>query len=470
MMTKPPGATSPSHFPPDEEEESIDESLDEILQASARGRSSLESDGSLEDALETPSVAAHDTEHASSPPTKTLFGTPAPLVPAPVSSTSLSDATVVQKRPPLISDEVVEEETKVEHYESSKRKAPAPMEDEEDTDAALTAQASEQRDRALRRATPPAPRMPARPLGRSSLDQSLDDDLEFEDPDAHDAAGADAELDHTPTDIPISDDADAMEAAFSSNHYAPVPSPVAPAPSGPSSSGPTRLPPPGRTLTPPLGRPEAYNAPRLPTPSQSYLPTTTAGYGSGPHYPSIPIPAPSAGDSGVRPALSDKRIQMTVAGLVGFLAAGVAGGLLVGALIWRTHAPAPQIAAAVPAAPVAPLVQPVPPPAAEPTPLPPPPEPVAVAPLPVAKPAPRPAAKPAPAARPAPPSEPVAAAEPVRPTAPAPKPAVAKHPVVAAPHPRKPAAIAAAGDEAPAPAPRPSKAKKAAAWTDPFAQ
>jgi len=41
-------------------------------------------------------------------------------------------------------------------------------------------------------------------------------------------------------------------------------------------------------------RPDIYPARRIPTPSSDFLPGPSPGFGSGSHYPSIAIPAPSA--------------------------------------------------------------------------------------------------------------------------------------------------------------------------------
>jgi hypothetical protein len=434
MMTKPPGFASSSSFPmDDDEEESIDESLDEIL-LEANERPLEKSIRSL-DALDALPLASDERTPSPSPLGSEI---PAP-VPLPGMPPAQNDVTVLAPRP-SIADEISEESTKVEPLETAIRAAAS-------KDDGLTSQASEQRERALRKSSAAAPRTTARQEA---------DDFEFEDPDAgddHNRAADDhngaADLDggHTPADIPISDEDDDAE-----------PSPLAGfAPSRPAPGGfQPRLPPPGR-LTPPPGRPDLYPGRRVLTPNADFLPAPSGGYGgfgSGAHYPSIAIPAPSMGESTTRvnTALTDGRIRLPMGGLAAFLAAAFAGGLVLGALLWRGHAaPAPVAAASAPASPPAaatePLIKPVAPAAA-------------AAPAKAAAPA---AAAEAPAAAAAPV---VAATEDAPPVAPRP----VRH---AAPRPKKPAALAGdVGADAPMPKPKAAaKPKKsAAAWQDPFAQ
>ncbi len=240
----------------------------------------------------------------------------------------------------------------------------------------------------------------------------------------------------------------------------------------------SRLPPPIRTAPPP-GRPDIYPGRRIPTPSSTsntndFLPLPTGGFGSGSHYPSIAIPAPVAPDtSSARvAALTDNRVRLPAAGLAGFLVTAFAGGLLIGALLWRGHAasspPIQQLpvaahtAPAIITEPVQPIVKPVTPP-----------------PAPEAKPAAPPSA--ATAAAPAPPAAnmPTMAAETpsgpaVAETPPAPKPAK-KASSSTSSKPRKFSvadedAILNGEDPTPPPPPAPKAKKKKAAWTDPFAQ
>ncbi len=172
MMTKPPGFASSSTLPLDDEEESIDESLDEIL-LEANERPPENSVKSLE---AVPSALASDEDSDDD------------SVPAPV-----GEVTVLAPRPTFF-DEVREEETKVDPYETAIRAAAS-------RDDGLTSQASQQRDRALRKSAS----QPRLPTTRSAHDES---DVEFEDADAEDSQQYGASLSgdigaRTPADIPI---------------------------------------------------------------------------------------------------------------------------------------------------------------------------------------------------------------------------------------------------------------------------
>ena len=319
MMTKPPGATSPTSFPPEDEE---DESIARLCwRTSSSGPASRPVDAvgvAVGDGVEA-AVPADAPEAEARPP---------------------SEITQITARPP-VSDEVVEEETKVEQADILLRAAAA----NPDAALALTAQASEQRDRALRKGASSGD-SPFESNGYASARSDKDSELdsEFEDPDADesgedsggDSADAFGAASLTPADIPISDDDAAPPLASNgggSGGY------VATPPSGPASQ--PRLPPPGRNFTtPPPGRPEAYTNRRLPTPSPDYV-AGGSGYGSGAHYPSIAIPAPASGSSSgaVRASVDESKIHLPMRGLAGVLAAAFAGGLLVGALIWRHSSP-----------------------------------------------------------------------------------------------------------------------------------
>jgi hypothetical protein len=436
MMTKPPGFASSSTLPLDDEEESIDESLDEIL-LEANERPPENSVKSLE---AVPSALASDED------------SDADSVPAPI-----GEVTVLAPRPTFF-DEVREEETKVDPYETAIRAAAS-------RDDGLTSQASQQRDRALRKSAS----QPRLPTTRAAHDES---DVEFEDAEAEDSQEYGASLsgnigERTPADMPVAEDASPPSGFLSG---------------GASGGFSSRLPPPMRSAPPP-GRPDIYPGRRIPTPSSTsntndFLPLPTGGFGSGSHYPSIAIPAPVAPDtSSARvAALTDNRVRLPAAGLAGFLVTAFGGGLLIGALLWRGHAASPPPIQQLPVAahtapaiitePVQPIVKPVPPPAPE-----------AKA-APEAKPAPTAAA----AATPPPtPSMPTMAAEA------SPTPAVAETPP--APKPAKKAsgtsslssrarkfsiadedAILNGQDPTPPPPPAPKAKKKKAAWTDPFAQ
>ncbi len=331
MMTKPPGFASSSTLPLEDEEESIDESLDEILlEANERpAEKSLEA---------VPSELSDDDSDADS-------------APAPV-----GEVTVLAPRPTFF-DEVREEETKVDPFETAIRAAASRGD-------GLTSQASQQRDRALRKSTS----QPRLPTARANDD----DDVEFEDADADadDSQKYGASLsgdigEHTPADIPVVDEDASPPAGFLG---------------GTGSGGfQSRLPPPIRTAPPP-GRPDIYPGRRIPTPSATsntndFLPIPTGGFGSGSHYPSIAIPAPIAPDtiSARVAALTDNRIRLPAAGLAGFLVTAFGGGLLVGALLWRGHMAAPiqqlpvasHTAPSIITEPVQPIVKPVAPPAPE---------------------------------------------------------------------------------------------------------
>ena len=261
---------------------------------------------------------------------------------------------------PTFFDEVREEETKVDPYETAIRAAASRGD-------GLTSQASKQRDQALRKSTS----QPRLPTARANDD----DDVEFEDADADDSQKYGASLsgdigERTPADIPLGDEDVSPPSGFLSGGGSDGFQPRLP------------LPPPMRT-SPPPGRPDIYPGRRIPTPSSTsntndFLPIPTGGFGSGSHYPSIAIPAPIAVDSTSArvAALTDNRIRLPAAGLASFLVTAFGGGLLIGALLWRGHAaPAPiqQLPVAVHTAPAIitepvtqPIVKPVPPPAPAP--------------------------------------------------------------------------------------------------------
>lgn len=435
MMTKPPGFASSSTLPLEDEEESIDESLDEIL-LEANERPPENSVKSLE---AVPSALASDDDSDGD------------SVPAPV-----GEVTVLAPRPTFF-DEVREEETKVDPYETAIRAAAS-------RDDGLTSQASQQRDRALRKSAS----QPRLPTTRAAHDES---DVEFEDAEADDSQEYGASLSGdigapTPADIPITQNP--LDDASPPSGYQ----------SSPTLAGfSSRLPPPLRTAPPP-GRPDIYPGRRIPTPNTTsntndFLPLPTGGFGSGSHYPSIAIPAPVAPDtSSARvSALTDNRIRLPATGLAGFLVTAFGGGLLIGALLWRGHAaplaPIQQLpiaahtAPAIITEPVQPIVKPVGPPAPEAKPAAPAAAPTAAAPAAATPNVPTMAAEtpPAPAMAEAPP---------------APKPAK-KASSSASSKPRKFSvadedAILNGEDPTPPPPPAPKARKKKAAWTDPFAQ
>jgi hypothetical protein len=450
MMTKPPGFASSSTLPLDEEEESIDESLDEIL-LEAHDRP-LENSGKSLEAVPSSLGSSEADDGDDEAPTRSASSMTLPGTPR---GAPLSEITVIAPRP-TFADEVREEETKVDPYETAIRAAAS----RDDGLAGLTSQASQQRDRALRKASLTPPRLSAaRPAVREL------DDVDFEDADAADT-GAHAASAHgddlsarTPADIPISED---DESAPTGGYLS----------TSPSGGFQPRLPPPLRT-SPPPGRPDIYPGRRIPTPSSDFLPVPSGGFGSGSHYPSIAIPAPSTLESSGRAAAvrADNHLRLPPAGLVGFLVTAFGGGLLVGALLWRGHAPPPpreqpvvsrvepRIVPNVPTAAVQPIVVK---PVAAPT--------AAAAPT---------ATAPTPA-----PSMPTLAAETPPSTTTDTPPAIdpsksaspskkASSSSSATSRPKKPALgddDAALGD-APPPPPKPAKSKKkAVVWQDPFAQ
>jgi hypothetical protein len=340
MMTKPPGFASSSTLPlEDEEEESIDDSLEEILlEANEKPQensvksleavpSSLEeSESEIDedaDVIESSPISAGGAARTASPP---------------------SEITVIAPRPTFADDEV-KEETKVDPYETAIRAAAT-------RDDGLTSQASHQRERALRKTANTPVRVPA----RAALAEVEFEEAETGNEDAYDSAPHGGHSERTPADIPIADESSGPSPAggyaTASGGYMP------------------RLPPPGRPMPPP-GRPDIYPGRRIPTPNSDFLPSPSSGFGSGAHYPSIAIPAPSAHDSSTRTATSrgDNRVRLPAAGLAMFLVTAFGGGLLVGAMLWRGRAPSGPVdlpvvthvvSKPIVAEPVQPIVKPVP--------------------------------------------------------------------------------------------------------------
>ena len=176
----------------------------------------------------------------------------------------------------------------------------------------LTSQASQQRDRALRKTDDGAAAVDG--PGRRG------DDLEFEDARRRDNAGSRRRFSRRRT-------APARRPTFRSaedDQSSPAGGYLAGGMPADSSRGcrrrcARRRRPADRTSTP--GR-------RIPTPSSDFLPAPAGGFGSGAHYPSIAIPAPSAQDSSARAAapLVDNRLRLPAVGLVGFLVTAFAAG------------------------------------------------------------------------------------------------------------------------------------------------
>jgi len=446
-MTKPPGFASSSTLPlEDDDEESIDESLDEILLEA--NEKPLENSVKSLEAVPSSLEESEIDEDSDVIEAESVGGTGRMASPP-------SEITVIAPRPTFADDEV-KEETKVDPYETAIRAAAS-------REVGLTSQASHQRERALRKSANTPVRVPARP----ALAEVEFEDAETGDEDAYGSSPNGEHSERTPADIPIAEDS-------------------APSPAGgyatASGSFMPRLPPPGRPMPPP-GRPDIYPGRRIPTPNSDFLPPPSGGgFGSGAHYPSIAIPAPSAYDGSARTAAAraETRVRLPPAGLAMFLVTAFGGGLLVGALLWRGQAPSspvdlPVVTHAVSkpvvpilAEPVQPIVKPVTPSAAA--------APSAAATAPAAS-----AAAPSAATAPtttAPTGAPAGTGPAVVPTLAAETAPVVTDMPPPVEKPKKPKVkkittldedLAAAAQETAPPPPRARK-KKATAWQDPFAQ
>ena len=440
----------------------------------------------------------------------TLMGLPLPSLPLPgvtaATSPSMStldssdDDVTVMARPSVTDDE--EEATKVEPAETALHALAS--KDDDDVTTALSAQASVERERALRKSVPPSLDMPLSAHGYGS-----DDSAEFEDPEDDDGIKLGGE---TPG-ISVDDDAiatssyeadsvdsvDSADAEEPSSELEAVLAPRRPTATLGSLGGPLGSSSPFSN-SPVLARPDAFGGARLPTPSPGFglsipSPAAVPAPSSSPFsarlapvgspyaaratsssvaLPALQIPAPSGaaattatdGDFGLLSPVRPVRLPLGAVLMVPI--AVFLFGLYIGAKHLGNRL-APPTLAAVPTAPATPIViQPVPPtpapgataavnpPPAATTPTPPPaaagqtPPPAAAA---VAEETPPPAAKPAPkpvvkrAARPA--AHKVASIDdiPVAKPAPAPK-------IAAAPKPAKPT----------------KTAKAAKGWVNPFAE
>jgi hypothetical protein len=400
----------------------------------------------------------------------TLLGLPLPSLPLPgvTAAARPTDAdeedVTILARPSVTDDD--EEATKVEPAATALRAAASRNDDRDELSTALSAQASVEREKALRKSMPPSLDLPL-PAPSARADRLG----EFEDPEDEDPQ----DLAHdTPAAISVDDDA----IASSASAYLDLDDGSSDLEAVLTPRRPTGSPPFGSAIGA-HGRGEGFANARLPAPSSGYgfsLPSPGpspappsspfsarlapvgspyAGRASAP-MPAIQIPAPSGAAAPSSGSAIFYKVQVPVVGLVALLVAAAGGGVLVGAKLWRAGAPAPLMATAPPAAPArttAPIVvqqPPAPAPAAPTTvpatvPAPPPPPNLAAAPA--------PAAVAAPAV--APPAEHAA-------TAPASPPRPPKH--VAARPPRTTAS--AAGPAKPAKPP----AKVAKGWVDPFAE
>jgi hypothetical protein len=459
--------------------------------------------------LTPPPMSVTDTPRPIGRRAPTLMGLPLPSLPLPgvtaatspnLSTLDTSDEDVtVMARPSVTDDE--EEATKVEPAETALH-ARASKDDDEVT-TALSAQASVERERALRKSMPPSLDMPLSAHGYGS-----DDSAEFEDPEDDDGIklggetpGIAVDDDAIATSSYAADSADSADTEEPSSELEAVLAPRRPTAALGSlgslgSSSPFSSP-------PVLARPDAFGAARLPTPSPGFglsIPSPAAvpapsnspfsarlapvgsPYGaratsSSVALPALQIPAPSGaaattatdGDFGVFSVARPIRIPLgfVVAVPLGFLVLG----LVIGTKYLGTRLPVPTFAAA-PAAPAAPIViqpvAPTPAPAAAAT--------AAVTPPPAAATlTPPPTAGPS-AVAPTPPPAAVAGET----TPPAAKPAA--KPVVkraARPAVHKVASIDDIALTKPTPAPKiaaapkakPAKTAKAAkGWVDPFAE
>jgi hypothetical protein len=338
------------------DEETIDDSLDDILMhANERSGDGLPARPVPQLQLPRPSSA-------------TLLGVPLSSLPIPSSSLSRAELDPMSRSAFVARDEVTqiarsallddlpdeEEDTKVRPLEAA-RQAAASMDDLA-VDVGLTDQASAERDRALRKSSPPGGRLAADPA--------------FADPDTD---GASQALGATPRGIAIQDD-DNDESTANGR--------------GPLSGAGLQSPPVNPRLASPTlyGRPEPFGS-RLPTPSSAApsasfgsVPSSGPAYAPAPPSPgyappvvssafggqrssvrSIPIPAPSgAPATSVARSPFFSKVQLPVGGLVAFLIAAFSGGLIAGAMLWRGTAAEPPIVMAVPVAPPPmPVVQPV---------------------------------------------------------------------------------------------------------------
>ncbi|HSS37873.1 MAG TPA: hypothetical protein VLT58_03815, partial [Polyangia bacterium] len=359
--------------------------------------------------METPPpLATNSTAGYARRGAPTLLGMPHPSMPLPGASAPAStlglgldeddhdvgeddDEVTVMARPSVTDDE--EEATKVEPAETAIRAAALKDEDEEDElTAALSTQASVERERALRKSMPPSLDVPLSAhsyrAGESSgaefadsADVADDDDVAL----ADETLGVAMDEDESATGnySPESDDASELEAVLAPRR------PTSPAGSSPlggagfgaspfSASAPLaradgfggRLPTPsaglGLTLPPSPSLPPPAASPfssRL-APGGSPYPRTMSPAQTG-SIPALQIPAPSGAVTVGSIGGIFRNVQLPLGGLVASCLACLVGGLVIGGKFLGTRAPAP---APVVAAAPAPL-----PPAAAPAPTPPPP-------------------------------------------------------------------------------------------------
>jgi hypothetical protein len=276
------------------------------------------------------------------------------MAPTPAPALASSDEVTQIARPSVL-DSHGEESTKVEALETTAQLAAATKADA----VALTDQASAEREKALRRLTPPPPATPAHAA-----------DSEFEDPDDEALAGMPLAHD-TPSDISIEDDAEESTA----NGRVPMAAASRPEP---LPFGGRLPPPPGLPMGQPFGHVRlptpspGFVPPVLPTPNQTFSPVAASSpFGNArSSMAAIAIPAPSGiPTAGTGRSIIYRKVPVPIGGLAAFVIVMFVGGLLVGFTIRGSDtqvvvAPAP---AAAPH-PVAVVPPPPPPATAAPTP------------------------------------------------------------------------------------------------------
>jgi hypothetical protein len=298
----------------------------------------------------------------------TVLGQPAPADPL-----AALDALVDSFDRPSITDDD-EEETKVEPAETAMKAA----ESTGDVTTALSAQASLEREKALRRASAPA----------ASPGQFVDD-LEFADPEADEEVEEEDEEESLDDELSDEDEVISAGGAIEEERDADddVHDGVATATfmKPADSTGLSGLLNPRR---PPTGNPYGRDGfgSRLPTPSPGYSPASSApapstspfasrlgpapkgspysGRGTGTSIPAIQIPAPSgATATPSEPGFFTRRLQVPGYGLLALVGGALVLGYGIGALGSGKSAPAPAAVVAkpatAPAAPAAPVVEPV---------------------------------------------------------------------------------------------------------------
>ena len=296
----------------------------------------------------------------------TVLGQPAPADPL-----AALDALVDSFDRPSITDDD-EEETKVEPAETAIKAA----ESTDDVTTALSAQASLEREKALRRSAPAA------------SSGQFADDLEFADPEADDEV--DDEEEEESLDDELSDEDEVISAGGAIEEEEDVDDADGDVHDGVATA--TFMKPADSTglsgllnpRRPPTGNPYGRDGfgSRLPTPSPGYSPAATApapstspfasrlgpapkgspysGRGTGTSIPAIQIPAPSgAAATPSEPSFFTRRLQVPGYGLLALVGGALVLGYGIGAFSGGKSAPATTASVTKPAAPAAPVVEPV---------------------------------------------------------------------------------------------------------------